>query len=108
MELERNQFMEIANRALVHIEDKLANLEHEDLDIHMSGDVLSIDFADGGRFVVNSHSAAGQIWLAAGTDAWHFDYRPEQSQWIAAKNGNELFKTVERVVGEKLKLEIRL
>jgi CyaY protein len=46
--------------------------------------------------------------MAAERSAWHFDWAPEQSQWIALKTGDELWSTVERVLSEKLGHAIQL
>lgn len=100
--MERAQFIKLSSQALERIEERLADLEHEDLDVDLGGDVLTIAFSDGAKFIVNAHSAAGQVWLAANKNAWHFDWIPERQAWVAAKTGDELMSTVARTVGEKL------
>ena len=104
--MDRKTFMITSGGALAHIEQVLGDLEHEDLDVDLAGDVLSLAFADGGKFVINAHSAAGQVWMAAGTTAWHFDLVDDR--WIAAKTGDELMATVARTVGAKLGVAIEL
>jgi CyaY protein len=100
--MERGRFQKLSAQALEHIDDALGGLEHEDLDVDLGGDVLTLAFSDGVKFVINAHSAAGQIWMAANTDAWHFDYDEEREQWVAPKNGDELMTTVARTVGARL------
>ena len=98
--MDAKDFHKLSARALEHIDDKLGEADLDGLDVQLAGDVLTITFADGGRFVINAHSAAGQIWMAAGTTAWHFDH--EDGKWIARRTGDELMATVGRVVGERL------
>ncbi len=99
--MDRKIFYSESTRALRHIDEVLGELEHEHLDLELSGDVLSLGFgAD--KFVINAHSAAQQIWMAAGTTAWHFDWVPERGEWVAQKTGDELMATVAKVVGDKL------
>ena len=98
--MDAKDFHKLSARALAHIDDKLGEADLDGLDVQLAGDVLTITFADGGRFVINAHSAAGQIWMAAGTTAWHFDH--EDGRWIARRTGDELMQTVARVVGERL------
>ena len=93
--------------ALEHIDTALGELDLDGLDVQLAGDVLTISFADGGRFVINAHSAALQIWMAAGTTAWHFD-REDDGRWIARRTGDELLPTLARVVGDKLGLRVSL
>ena len=57
-EAQRKQFVAESGRALEHIDERLADLEHEDLDVELAGDVLTLTFSDGGRFIINAHSAA--------------------------------------------------
>jgi CyaY protein len=100
--MEIKTFYTESGNALRHIDEVLGDLEHELLDVNLAGDVLTLAFEDGGKFVINAHSAAEQIWMAAGTTAWHFDYVAERGQWIASKSNEELMTTVARVVGAKL------
>lgn len=104
--MERGQFLELATAALEHIESGLAALEHDALDVQLGGDVLTLAFDDGTRFVINAHSAAGQVWMAADRNAWHFDH--DGVRWFAAKTGDELMSTVARVVSAKLGTDVRL
>jgi CyaY protein len=100
--VERKDFSTKSTLALEHLDEVLGDLEHERLDVDLAGDVLTLAFDDGGKFIINAHSAAGQIWLAAGTEAWHFDYLSEEDRWVASKQGDELRATVARVVSQKL------
>lgn len=106
--MDRKTFYTESSKALRHIDELLGELEHDELDIELSGDVLTLAFGNGDKFVINAHSAAEQIWMAAGTTAWHFDYVAERDQWIAHKTDDELMSTVARVVGDKLGQVVRL
>jgi CyaY protein len=86
----------------------LDSLESDAFEAELAGDILTIEFRDGNRFVVNSHRAARQIWMAANRSAWHFDWLPERCLWIAQKSGDELWATVERMLGATLKRSISL
>lgn len=105
---DRKEFATQSSRALEHVDEVLGDLEHEALDVDLAGDVLTLAFTDGARFIINAHSAANQIWMAAGTTAWHFDYDSASGKWIAAKTGDELMSTVSRVVGDKLGTGVEL
>ena len=74
----------------------------DELFAELGGDVITIEFEDRTRYVVNSHLAARQIWLAAERNAWHFDYREEDARWIATKTGDELWQAIDGVVSRKL------
>jgi CyaY protein len=106
--MERARFLELASKALDHIDTTLGDLEHEALDVNLAGDVLTLAFADGSSFIINAHSAAGQIWMAADKNAWHFDYDEAKDAWVAHKTGDELMATVARTVGRRLGESIEL
>ena len=69
---------------------------------------LPLEFSDGSKYVVNSHRAARQIWMAAERVAWHFDWQPESQTWVATKNGAELWATLSHVLSQKLAQPVSL
>jgi CyaY protein len=106
--LSEEQYEAFAFPELVELVRALDAIEHPDVDAELASDILTIEFADGTRYVVNSHRAARQIWMAAERNAWHFDYEPETKQWIAEKSGDELWATVSRVIGKRLGTKVSL
>ena len=61
--------------------------------------VLELEFADGTRIVVNRHSAARQIWVAARSGGYHF--RWNGSDWVDTREGSELLAALSRLVSEQ-------
>ncbi len=92
-------------RALV---DTLDSLELPGLECELASDILTLELASGERYVVNSHRAARQIWMAADRNAWHFDWDGERSSWVAKKTGDELWGTLSRVLSSKLGQPVQL
>jgi CyaY protein len=92
-------------RALV---DALDALDLGDVEVELASDILTIELAGGDRYVVNSHRAARQIWMAADRNAWHFDWDGERAAWIAKKSGDELWATLSRVLTTKLGAPVHL
>ena len=58
--------------------------------------VLELEFADGSRIVVNRHSAAQEIWVAAKSGGCHF--RWNGSKWVDTRDGSDLFATLSKLV----------
>ncbi|HVY27435.1 MAG TPA: iron donor protein CyaY [Polyangiaceae bacterium] len=92
-------------RALV---DALDAFDLSGIECELSSDILTIELSGGDRYVVNSHRAARQIWMAAERSAWHFDWDTERSAWIAKKTGDELWSTLSRVLSAKLQKPVAL
>lgn len=98
--LTEQRFEVLADATLNQLVEALADLEDDAYDADLESGVLTIDFETGGKFVVNSHRAARQIWMAAGATAWHFDYA--DGRWVAAKTGEELWSTLCSKMSAKL------
>jgi len=105
--MDEASFDRIARQELHHIEDAFADVDPDDVDVSVSDGVIRLDLRDGTRIVINSHRAAGQIWMAAVATAWHFDPVAD-GQWKAAKSGEELRATLARVVREHTGVDVRL
>jgi CyaY protein len=92
-------------RALV---EALDALELPDVECELASDILTLELSGGERYVVNSHRAARQIWMAADRNAWHFDWDGERAAWVAKKTGDELWGTLARVLTTKLGTSVSL
>lgn len=104
--LTESEFERLADDTLDAMVEALADLEDDRLEADLESGVLTIRFEDGVKYVVNSHRAASQIWMAAGTTAWHFSW--DGSAWRATKTGEELWATVSNKVSEKIGRETNL
>lgn len=106
--MDRPGFAAESTRTLAHIDELLGRLDLEGVDVDLASDVLTIAFDEGTDFVIHAHSAARQIWMAAGAQAWHFDLELTGGapRWIAAKNGDELLPTLARELGRRLQRTI--
>ncbi|NUP08482.1 MAG: iron donor protein CyaY [Polyangiaceae bacterium] len=101
-----SDFEKRADEALVALRSSLDDLGI-DAEVELEMGILSIEFPDATKYIINSHRAAQQIWMAAERSAWHFDPRPDGT-WVASKSGDELWSTIESVLGKKLGRAIQL
>ncbi|MCK6545861.1 iron donor protein CyaY [Myxococcota bacterium] len=102
--LSEGQFDRVADETLTSLVDALAELD--DLEADLSQGVLTVKFEDGKRYVINSHRAARQIWAAAESTAWHFDW--DGRAWISTKSKDELWALLTSIVSKKLGRPISL
>ncbi len=63
--------------------------------------VLTMEFADGSRAILNRQTAAHQIWLAQGATAWHFA-PDEEGEWADTKGRGKLIDVLREVLAAKL------
>jgi CyaY protein len=104
--LDETLFDGLAERTLRKLE--LTLNEIEGLEADLESGILTVEFPDGIRFIINSHRAARQIWMAAAAQAWHFDVNPDSGVWTAAKTREELWKCVRGQIEGKLGRPIEL
>jgi len=105
--MDEASFDRIAREELRRLEDAFSDVDPDEVEVSVSDGVLRLDLRDGTKIVINSHRAAGQIWMAAVASAWHFDPGGD-GQWVAAKSGDELHATLTRLLRERIGLEVRL
>lgn len=67
----------------------LMALDALDIEAELELGVLKISFEDGPDYIVNSHRAARQIWMAAERSAWHFDPSEDGARWTSSKPPHE-------------------
>jgi CyaY protein len=104
--LTEQEFERLADEDLHALEGALCDLDGLEVSLEMG--ILTLEFGDGTKYVVNSHRAARQIWMAAELRAWHFDYRSADQRWVAAKSGDELWEALAGVTSRKLGRTVRL
>ena len=103
-----NEFNTLADAALRQIE---AGLEQSDADLDfamISAGVLEIELSDGSKIIVNRHSAAQEVWVAAKSGGYHF--RWDGSAWRDTRDQSELMASLNRILssqsGESIKLSL--
>jgi CyaY protein len=100
--LSEEDYVELASHELRLLVGALDEQLEDTVDAELESDILTIEFADGVRYVINSHRAARQIWMAADRTAWHFDWDAAGSRWVAQKTGDELWAALNRALRAKL------
>lgn len=98
------RFEVAAEEALERLEHALESLE---LDFERKeGGVLEIEFDDGAKMIVNRHSAARELWVAARSGGFHF--RWDGSAWRDTRSGEEFFAALSALLSRELGRGVRL
>jgi len=100
--MENKDFLQRADACLEKVADWLEQFDPDELDYSSADGVLTLEFADGARFVLNRQTAADQMWLAAGARAWHFDWDHGREAWSDDRDGADLHQRLREVVAAKL------
>lgn len=94
--MDEAEFAGRADAVLARIE---AALEESGVDADVErkeGGIVEIEYDDGSRMVINRHSAAREIWVAARSGGFHF--RWDGAAWRDSRDGAELFAALSRLV----------
>jgi iron-sulfur cluster assembly protein CyaY len=104
----QDHFDQIADTELRWLESKLGEFDPDELEVELSQGVLTLTLGDDSKIVVNSHHAAGEIWMAAFRQAWHFAPKEEggKVEWRTQKD--ELRTTLGRILSDKLGRAVQL
>ena len=105
--LSEAEFDELAATTLRALLDAIDQLG-DGVEAELSADILSLEFEDDAQYVINSHRAARQIWMAAEREAWHFSFEASSTHWVASKTNSELWNTLESVLSKKLERDLKL
>ena len=94
------EFQKDADAYMNRVLERLEAFDPDELDADLAMGVLTMEFADGTKCIMNRQTAAHQIWLAAGASAWHFE-RGEDG-WRDTKGRGALDEVLTQVLSERL------
>ena len=102
--MEEREFLALADAELVRIETALERLQESvDFDFELKpGGILEIAFDSGGKIIVNRHTAAREIWVAARSGGFHF--KPPATlgdPWCGTRDAEALPAVLGRCLGEQ-------
>ena len=98
-QMDEAAFNALAEAELARIEHALEAFE-DDIELEVqAGGVLELEFENGSKVVINRHTAAREIWVAAKSGGFHF--RPEGGRWLGTRDGVDLHAALTRVLSEQ-------
>jgi CyaY protein len=92
--MDEKEFNRLADAMLKRIEDAL-DAQALDLEVKPGG-VIEVEFDDGSKIIINRHTAAREIWVAARLGGFHF--RHDNGRWLGTRDGTELMEALGRLV----------
>ena len=92
------EYLSLAEAALTAIEQGVDDND-ADIECERSGNVLTLEFENGGKIIVNLQLPMHEIWLASKSGGYH--YRHDGDVWRDTRSGGELFDTLSRYATEQ-------
>ena len=72
-----------------------------DVDLENSAGVLTVKFENGTQLIFSRQEPLRQLWLAAVSGGFHFDYDEESERWMCDKSEEQLGEMLERIVKQQ-------
>ncbi|MCW8931819.1 MAG: iron donor protein CyaY [Gammaproteobacteria bacterium] len=105
------ELKELVEDVIIEIEDAIEELDNE-IDYESSDGILTIFMANKSQIIINRQTAALQIWLAAKSGGYHFDYVEDantgQRDWKNDRTGESFFDALNRCLTEQSDEKIEL
>lgn len=95
-----SEFEECVDDTLLAIEDVLDNC-HIDIEYENTGGILTLEFANQSKIIINRQIAVHQLWIAAKSGGFHLEYESTSDTWKTNKQGEELFDLLGRLCSEQ-------
>ena len=96
------QFMDLAEALLAQIEsgcDRINDDTEVDIDNQRVGGMITITFANRSQIVVNLQRPLREIWLAAKSGGYHYQF--DGRRWLDTRSNGELLADLSRTASEQ-------
>ncbi len=103
------EFKDHIEEIIIQIEDAIEELDNG-IDYESSDGMLTIILVNKSQIIINRQTAALQLWLAAKSGGYHFDYLDESDKngWYDDRSGELFFDTLNRCLTEQSGSKIAL
>ena len=106
--MNESEFHSVADQTIEDIQNAIDD-SGADIDYEAVGGVLTLEFDDESKIIFSKQPPARQLWMAARSGGFHFDYDSRKQQWICDSGGNEeLYAMLSRLSSEQGGEEIEL
>ena len=72
-----------------------------DIDYDNAGGILTLEFTNGSQIIINKQAPLCQLWVAARSGGFHFDYHTDEACWRLKGSAQELFDCLGRYCSEQ-------
>jgi len=103
--MNESEFDKKATDTLLTIEQGIEE-SGADIDFEAAGGILTLEFANGTKIIINKQGAARQIWIAAKSGGYHYGF--VDGQWINDQGGGELMRELSQFIREQSDEEVNL
>jgi CyaY protein len=104
--VDESSYERLAADTFKQVLDLFQDVDPDDADAELAGDVIRVELRGGGKIVLNTQRPVRQIWLAGGRSAWHFSYDLASQRWLDDKGRGELFDVLRSLTNDAIGPEL--
>ncbi|MBD1599911.1 iron donor protein CyaY [Pseudomonas typographi] len=105
MSLSEARFHDLVDETHQALEDVFDNSDL-DVDVENAGGVLTVRFENASQLIFSRQPALRQLWLAARSGGFHFDYDDGSQRWMCDSSDELLGEMLVRIVQEQAGAEL--
>jgi len=106
--MNESEFREVAEQTIEDIQDAIDTID-ADIDYDEIGGVLTLEFENGSKIIFSKQGAMNQLWMAALSGGFHFDYDEAGEQWVCdSGDKEEMYKMLSRLATEQAGEDVQL
>lgn len=105
--MNETEFQQQADQMLLALERAVED-SGADIEFETVADILTLEFSNGSRIIINKQAAARQIWVAARSGGFHYGYDPARQAWVNDRSGRELRAELTELATEQAGEPVRL
>lgn len=98
--MNESDFDQLAEDTMLAVEEAVDDCS-VDIDYDNAGGILTLEFANGSRIIINKQTPLTQLWVAARSGGFHFDYDADAHCWRLQGEGEDLFSCLGRYCSEQ-------
>ena len=106
--MKESEFSSLAEQTMISIEEAVENSGAE-IDYDTISDILTLEFENGSKIIINKQTPVSQLWVAARSGGFHFDYDETSQSWrLDSDSEQELMACLSRYCTEQAGEEVLL
>ena len=88
--MNESEFNDRAEATMLDIEEAI-EASGADIDYDSAGGILTLEFENGSQIIINKQAPLYQLWVAARSGGFHFDYEAADDSWRLEGSKQDLF-----------------
>ncbi|OED44399.1 iron donor protein CyaY [Endozoicomonas sp. (ex Bugula neritina AB1)] len=107
MAMNEAQYSDLLDDLMVAIEDAIEDAQL-DIDYETAAGILTLTCPDDSKVILSRQTPLLQLWLAAKSGGFHFDYSEDQQEWVLDGSGESFTGSLNRCLSEQYGQKVEL